>query len=81
MSERKFYRCTTTITWLCEGNPAWVYDGSLDSLGYALTEGPGVLHTFTEVCDETDGPEMARLLDEAGSEPAFFMLTPEGEDE
>jgi hypothetical protein len=81
MSERKFYRCTTTITWLSETHPGWAYDGSLESLSYALTEGQCVLHTHEEAAVEVDGPEMARLLDEAGSEPAFFMLTPDGQDD
>lgn len=80
-SERKFYRNVTTIVWLSEERPEFVYNGSLEGLDYALSEGPCVMHTYEEATAEVDPAEVARLLDEAGSEPAFFGLTPEGEDE
>jgi hypothetical protein len=79
MSDRTFYRNTTTIVWLSEELPSLAYNGSIEGLGYALSEGPCVMHTHNESTAEVPPAEMARLLNEAGSDPSFFMLDDEGE--
>lgn len=75
---RKFYKTTITLTILSEDRP--VDNLSMEGIGYAVTDGDCVLHTRTDGYVEVPAAEMARLLDEAGSEPDYFMLTPEGED-
>lgn len=77
-TDRKFYKSTITLVILSEDQP--VDDLSMEALGYAVTEGDCVLHTRGDTYVEVPAAEMARLLDEAGSEPDYFMLTPEGED-
>lgn len=78
-SERKFYKTTVNITILSEGAPA--DDLSMDGIGWFVTDGEGVLHSRHDGVAEVSPEEMARLLDEAGSDPGFFSLTPEGDDE
>jgi hypothetical protein len=78
-SERKFYKNTFTVVVLSEGTP--VEEATLTYLGYLVSEGDCVLHSFVENPEEVDGLAMANLLTEAASTPDFFMLTPNGEDE
>ena len=80
-SERQFYLNTTTVVWLSEEPPEVAYDGTLEGLGHRLSEGPCVMHTYSEGGKRVDPAEMARLLDEAGSEAGFFGLTDKGEDD
>jgi len=78
MTNRKFYRNTFILTVLSEDEP--VSNVELDALNYLVTEGPCVLHSFTEATDEVNGQQMARLLVESGSDEGFFNLDPEGND-
>ena len=78
-SERQFWMTRVTITVLSEEEPVDAL--SLERIDYAVTEGDCVLHGREAAVIAVDPAEMARLLDEAGSEPGFFMLTDVGEDE
>jgi hypothetical protein len=79
-SQRKFYRSVVTVEILSE-TPI-PNDISLDDIYYEITEGD-----WSGVCDletlneEIDGPTMAKLLLAQGSDPGFFQLTAEGEED
>jgi hypothetical protein len=78
MTDRKFYATTFTFKVLSE-EP--VYNSSLADLTYAVDEGPCVMHSFDSDGGKTVTPkDMADLLTEAGSDPSFFDLDPDGTD-
>lgn len=77
MATRKFHRYLYELEVLSEEE---LPDMDLAELAYEITDGQcsGVWHeTKHEV---VDGPAMAGLLQEQGSDPEFFMLTPAGDD-
>ena len=54
----------------------------LETLHYSVNEGDCVGDTKVPVeNEEVDGPRMAMLLIEQRSDPSFFQLTEDGEDE
>lgn len=76
---RKFYKRNITVTVLSEDKPL---DSNLDlkEVGYAITEGDcsGEV-TWGEPVLLTP-LEAAKALEEQGSDPSFFRLTPDGKD-
>jgi hypothetical protein len=76
---RKFFKTVIQVVVLSEGE----YDdpGSLSQVAYDIDEGDcsGQYHILSS--REVDGPTMAKLLIEQDSEPGFFGLTDEGEDQ
>jgi hypothetical protein len=77
-TDRKFYRNTFTLVILSEHEPLTNVD--LDNLGYLVSEGPCVLHSFMEADEQIDSKQMADLLTDAGSMPDFFQLDRDGND-
>ena len=77
-SKRKFYRGVIEIEVLSEEPIPDPYE--LETLVYDITEGHCSGRARTVVRKKVDGPQMARLLEEQGSDPGFFNLTPEGAD-
>lgn len=76
-SARRFYRTVFEVEVLSE-EP--LGDMDVESVAYAVTHGgcSGLLtRTVTEV---VDGPRMAELLADHGSDPALFNLTDSGDD-
>ena len=76
-SKRKFYRTVFTVTVLSEEPISSV---SLDTLHYFITDGEGSGVVTQEESVPVDGPTMAVMLEEQGSDPGFFQLTDKGED-
>lgn len=72
-----FYRTVYQVEVLSRGP---MPDGiSLEHIAYAITDGDcsGNVQTTSE---QVDGPTMARLLQEQGSEPMFLGLTEDGQE-
>jgi hypothetical protein len=80
MSEpRKFYKTTFEIVILSQ-EP--IDEIKLEDIAYEVTEGACCLHTFRmEQETHLTGKEMADELRDAGSDPGFFMLNPDGTSE
>jgi hypothetical protein len=73
-----FYRTVFRIEVLSEG--PLPEDISLEDVAYEIMDGDysGNIKRVSE--DEVDGPTMARLLREQGSDPEFFRLTDDGQE-
>ena len=78
-STRKFHRAVIEIEVLSEEPIPDPYD--LDTLLYDITDGHCSGRAKTTVNEEVDGSRMAKLLEEQASDPGFFSLTSEGEDD
>ncbi len=76
-SRRKFYRTVLQFEMLTEEPPRSV---DLEDVHYEITEGHASGRLLQATEKVVDGPTMARLLVEQGSDPEFFCLTPDGED-
>jgi hypothetical protein len=76
-SNRKFYR--TTLVYEVLSEEPYQFEG-LNTLAYDVYEGHNSGMLVSENREEVDGPTAARLLQAQGSDPEFFMLTPEGDD-
>jgi hypothetical protein len=77
-SERKFYKLVVTVTVLSEEPIGEEVD--LESIAYGISQGDWSGQTDYGTPEEVDGPTMARLLQEQGSDTEFFLLSEEGED-
>jgi len=77
MSSRKFYKYTIEVVVLSEEPMGYL---SLDELGREIEIGNLVGHQESRKEEVLTGKEMAEALEDAASDPEFFMLTPEGED-
>jgi hypothetical protein len=77
-SQRKFYRTVIKVEVLSE-EPVSFDD--LSDVVEAITTGDCSGDWKEELSQEVDGPTMARLLEAQGSDPDFFNLTEDGEDE
>ncbi len=78
MSPRRFYRKVITVTILAE-DP--IGDHDLDTVHYQIKQGDWsgqVTHGETK---QINGKQMAKALVRQGSDPGFFRLTKNGEDE
>lgn len=78
-SERKFYRRVIQIEVLaeaCEDIP-----NELADVAEFITTGDGSGWVETVSDEEIDAPTAARLLIAQGSDPSFFRLTQDGEDD
>jgi len=77
--KRKFYKTTIKVEVLSElplpSNP------NLAGIAYAIIDGDCSGTVTTESVEELDGPAAAKALMEQGSDPSFFMLTENGENE
>jgi hypothetical protein len=77
-SERKYYRRVFTVTMLCD-EP--IGDNWLDVEHIeAIYTGPASGGIDAGPLEEIDGPTMAGLLKEQGSDPGFLGLTDDGKD-
>lgn len=77
-SKRKFYRTIFKIEVLSEepvGNP------SLQKIAYQIENGDWSGLCEIDEVNTVDGPEMAKLLEAQQSDPSFFRLTEDGEDD
>lgn len=79
MTKRKFYRTTFELVVLSEDKPA--NDLDLDALAHECYDGELVGDLHEKSVEELDGKQAAQALLAARSEPGFFQLTEEGEDE
>lgn len=77
-SKRKFYKQIIEIQVLSEEYHDF---DNLADLHHQITEGEWVGTWDVESVDAIDGRTAAELLTAFGSEPGFFQLTDEGEDE
>ena len=79
MTTRKFYKRTLTVEFLSEeAIPAGM------SLAQIIDEAEGGEYSMREFGEkevELNGKQAARALQKQGSDPAFFQLTPDGDDE
>lgn len=77
MSNRKFYRTVISVEVLSEEpyNPE-----SLEGIAHDIIEGDCSGRWNVVSSKEVDGVEMAQLLYEQASEPAFFQLDDDGND-
>jgi hypothetical protein len=77
MSERKFYRTVITLEVLSEEpyNP-----DSLAQIAEDIMDGPCSGKWGITAQQTVDGPQMAKMLQEQGSDPDFFQLTEDGKD-
>ena len=74
---RKFYKHTYKIVILSESPD----EDDLDNIADNVNEGPDCLHTWERLqVEELTGKETADALSDAGSEPGFFMLDDQGND-
>lgn len=88
MTKRKFYKTVVQVTILSE--EPYVFDDSenemsdaqLSAIATDICSGPcvGDIEVVSHN-EEKTGKEMADLLTKLGSEPGFFCLTGEGEDD
>ena len=81
-SKRKFYKTVIQVIVLSEDPLEFDEDNSvLGQLDYQVTEGDcsGQVKLMESVA--VTGPAMAQLLREQNSDPSFFNLTDDGEDE
>ena len=80
MTKRSFHKYTITYEVLTEME---IPDGldNMSGIAYQCEEGDYVGTTKTWEHENIDGAEAAKALTAAGSEPGFFQLTDEGEDE
>lgn len=78
--ERKFYRNVFTVEVLTEEPICSCPD--LSTVAYQIIDGDWSGETTHSIeNEECDGPKMAKLLEAQGSDPSFFRLTSDGEDE
>jgi len=75
---RMFYRTVIQVEVLSE--EPFSFD-NLNSIHEAITDGDcsGLVTTVIDN-ENVDGPKMAKLLEEQGSDPSFFQLTNDGQD-
>jgi hypothetical protein len=78
MSAKKFYKTVLKVVVLSE---APVDFDNLAEVHHAITRGDCSGQFTEESVEEVDGPTMARLLEEQGSDPGFFGLQADDEDE
>lgn len=80
-SQRKFYRSVVTLEILSETPIAdRLGEMRLEDIAYEITDGDWSGDWNSEH-DELDGPAMAKALQAQGSDPGFFRLTEDGEDD
>ena len=77
-SPRKFFINTFIIKVLSEDEP--VTNCDLANLDYLVTDGDCVLYSNTQSCKKLNSKQIVNKLNEAGSEPGFFMLDNDGKD-
>lgn len=77
MSNRKFYRTVISVEVLSEEPYS---PESLESIAHDIIEGDCSGRWNVVSSKEVDGAEMAQLLYEQASEPAFFQLDDDGND-
>ena len=75
---RKFFVNTFIIKVLSEDEP--VGDVSLEDLHYMTMDDNCVLYSNTQSCKKLNSKQIVNKLNEAGSEPGFFMLDNDGKD-
>lgn len=75
---RKFYKTEITVTVLSEGplNP----NIELDGIHYAITNGDCSGEVEFGASEEITPKQMAKCLEDQGSDPEFFQLSPEGKE-
>lgn len=78
VSKRKFYKTVIRVTVLSEED--WTDWDSLSAVDYDITDGPCVGDIKTISHEEIDGKQAAKELMEARSDPEFFMLDENGDD-
>jgi hypothetical protein len=76
---KKFYRTIVEIEILSE-NP-FPEGVTLEGIHNEITDGEWSGQYEVKLTEEVDGPAMAKLLDKQGTDPQFFNLNDEGEDE
>ena len=79
-STRTFYRTVISIEILSEEELDFSNE-SLEDIAYAIDEGDCSGKTLVETFEEIDAATAAQLLQAHGSDPSFFGLTEDGEDE
>jgi len=79
MTNRKFYETKVVVTVLSE--TPLTGDYNLEQLHYAITDGECSGQIVQESTKELNGREAAEALAEQGSDPSFFGLTEDGEDD
>jgi len=77
VTERKFYRTIFTVEVLSEEEPEAV---GLETLNYQITEGDWSGRVEKGRSKKVSGKVMAKLLENQGSDPAFFCLDENGND-
>ncbi len=70
-----YYRHTYTVIVLSESETP----DALENLARNVNVGPDCLHSFDGGTEKLNGRDAAKLLIEAGSEPALFQLDDSGE--
>lgn len=76
-SERVFYKTKFSFEVLSE---APIYDGELTDILHDCIHGDFSMGAVKREQQELDGPAAAKALEDQGSDPEFFQLTPEGDD-
>ena len=77
MTQRKFYRTVVQAEVLSESP---IGEVELDTLHYMITEGDCSGHVKTLLQEELDGKQAAEALLNQASDPSFFSLTENGDD-
>jgi hypothetical protein len=78
MTKRKFYKTVFTVEILSEEEPC---SPSLGTIAFQITKGDWSGTTREKSKKKLDGRQAARALFNQGSDPSFFRLTDEGEDD
>jgi len=73
-----FFRVVYTFELLTDDRRIACADLSLEDIGHHTMEGHCSGRFLSTVVEEVDGPAMARLLVEQGSDPEFFHLDENG---
>jgi len=77
MTNRKFYRTVVQVEVLSESS---IQTAELDALHHMITEGDCSGHLTTVVQEELNGKQAADALVKQASDPSFFNLADNGDD-
>lgn len=78
ISNRKFYKKTFKVTVLSENDYTF---GDINALAYSITEGDNVGEIEEISSKELGAKQIVKELNNLGSQPEFFMLNDNGEDQ
>lgn len=77
-NKNKYYRTTVTVTVLSE--EPFTTTPELNELHYAITDGDCSGDISITKQETLNGKQIAKALQDQGSDPGFFNLTDEGEE-